>query len=78
MSNEKTYLGDGVYARYNGQEIVLCTEDHEIWLDTGMLKQLQRLVDNYEPPEPTEDYRGGERAGAAAHEQGRIQRELKR
>ena len=79
MSRKETYIGDGVYARFNGQEITLRTEDHEIWLDTGMLKRLQRIVDSWEPPEPSgECYRGGEAAAALAESQDRIQRELKR
>ena len=45
---EETYLGDGLYARYNGQEIWLRAPreggDHEVCLDTDMLEQLQKLV----------------------------------
>lgn len=50
---EETYLGDGLYARYNGQEIWLRAPreggDDEVCLNTGMLEQLRNLVDNYDP-----------------------------
>ena len=65
LVHAQTYLGDGVYARYNGQELVLCTEDHEIWLSPAMLKRCQSMVDDYEP-------------SAARERTGRIPRELKR
>lgn len=78
MSNKETYLGDGLYARFNGQEVWLRADDEEICLDPGMLKQIQSMVDSYEPPEPDgECYRGGEYASALAGSQARIQRELK-
>jgi hypothetical protein len=57
---EETYLGDGLYARYNGQEIWLRAPreegDHEVCLDTRMLEQLQKLVDNFDPT-PSDDGR---------------------
>lgn len=66
----ETYIGDGVYVRYNGQEIWLRADDQEICLDVGMLKKLQSIVDSYEPPEPDgECYRGSEAASALAEEQ---------
>lgn len=78
MSNKETYIGDGVYARFNGQEVWLRADDQEICLDTGMLKQIQSMVDSYEPPEPDgECFRGTEYASALAHEQAQAQR-LKR
>ena len=56
MSKSEVYVGDGVYARYNGQELVLRTDSSEIWLDAGMLKQLQSMVDNFDPT-PSDDGR---------------------
>jgi hypothetical protein len=57
---EETYLGDGLYARYDGFEIWLRAPrgggDHEVCLDTGMLKQLQSMVDNFDPT-PSDDGR---------------------
>jgi hypothetical protein len=53
MSERETYLGDGLYARYDGMEIWLRAPredgDHEVCLDVGMLKELQGLVENYDP-----------------------------
>lgn len=78
MSNKETYIGDGVYARFNGQEVWLRAGNSEICLDTGMVKKIQSMVDSYEPPEPDgECYRGSEYGSALAESQARIQRELK-
>jgi len=53
MSERETYLGDGLYARYDGMEIWLRAPreggDHEVCLDVGILKELQSMVDNYDP-----------------------------
>lgn len=53
MATEEIHLGDGLYASYNGLDILLRAPreggDHEVYLDTGMLEQLQKMVYNYDP-----------------------------
>jgi len=56
MSNKETYIGDGVYARFNGQELWLTADGQQICLDTGMLEKLQSMVKDYDPT-PADDGR---------------------
>lgn len=59
MSHE-VYLGDGLYARYDGQEIRLRAPreggDHEVCLDMDMFELLQKIVKDYDPT-PADDGR---------------------
>lgn len=56
MAREETYIGDGVYAHFNGQEIWLRADGEQICLDTGMLDKLQKMVKDYDPT-PADDGR---------------------
>ena len=47
--NDKTYLGDAVYARFDGELIVLTTEDgisatNTIYIDSEVLAELIKFV----------------------------------
>lgn len=48
MTKDKTYLGDGLYASYDGYQIRLYTErangTHEVYLDGHTLAALERFV----------------------------------
>jgi hypothetical protein len=51
-TNEKVYLGDGVYAEFNGSQIVVTTEDdinitNKIYLDSEVTASLINFMDNY-------------------------------
>lgn len=45
-TDKETYLGDGLYARFDGEYIVLRAprgdgrEDHVVYLDTGVMRNL--------------------------------------
>lgn len=55
VSNKDAYIGDGVYARFNGQEIWLRAPsdggDRYICLNSGMLEQIQKIVIDYDREE---------------------------
>jgi hypothetical protein len=48
MSAEETYLGDGLYASFDGEQIRLRAPrdggDHYVYLDHGVYRQLQLFV----------------------------------
>lgn len=48
MPKNTVYLGDGLYASYDGDQIRLsCERDsgtHEVYLDAGVLKAFERYV----------------------------------
>lgn len=86
------YLGDAIYASFDGWQIKLRTGDGNnqvIYLEPSVINRLleyaRRVMADPEPSEPDEPpepdgeaYRGGEAASALAEEQGRVMRELKR
>lgn len=85
------YLGDAVYASFDGWQIKLRTGDGNnqvIYLEPSVLSRLVEYARRItaepessepdEPPEPDgECYRGGEATGALAESQAWIQRNLK-
>lgn len=50
MVSEKKYIGDGVYAKYDGMEIILTTQrargEDRIHLMPSMLKDLAKMVED--------------------------------
>lgn len=55
--NNETYLGDGLYASFDGWQFCLRTprgdDDHVVYLEPGVLAAFQRYIkearDNYDP-----------------------------
>lgn len=90
-THPEEYIGDAVYASFDGWQIKLRTGDGNnqvIYLEPSVLSRLveyaRRITAEPEPSEPDEPpepdgecYRGGEAASALAEEQAEIQRTLK-
>lgn len=88
LRTTEEYLGDAVYASFDGWQIKLRTGDGNnqvIYLEPSVLNRLfeyfRKVTADPEPVEPPapdgEAFRGTEYASAVAEEQARIQRELK-
>lgn len=90
MSERETYLGDGLYASFDGWQFALRAPrdggNDFVYLEPSTLEAFERFVRDvrsdqaeaaYERAQDGECFRGGEYASALAEEQARIQRELK-
>lgn len=60
MPTEETYIGDGLYARFDGFQIELRAPrddgDDFVYLEPGMLDRLRDMVKDYDPT-PADDGR---------------------